>query len=354
VTEPTPPSDPADTLRDLPLEDILAAAERIRGRVHRTPLLSSRTAARLVEGIAGVRLAAGPAGDGVSRVFVKAEHLQLTGSFKPRGALNRVLTLSDEERRRGLIAVSAGNHAQAVAVAGASVGAPVTVVMPALASRAKAEAADAYGATVILHGHEMADTFARMEELQRRDGLTLLHPFADPAVIAGQGTVGLEIVEDLPDVDVVVAASGGGGLLVGIAAAVKRLRPGARVVGVEPDHSNALALGIAAGEPVPLRPASIADGLGAPYASPWTIDLARRYVDAMVLVDDVTIARGMRFALERMKQLLEPAGAAALGALIAGRVPVREEETVCVVASGGNVDLARLPELLALADGTPG
>jgi threonine dehydratase len=193
-----------------------------------------------------------------------------------------------------------------------------------------------------------------MEELQRRDGLTLLHPFADPAVIAGQGTVGLEIVEDLPDVDVVVAASGGGGLLVGIAAAVKRLRPGARVVGVEPDHSNALALGIAAGEPVPLRPASIADGLGAPYASPWTIDLARRYVDAMVLVDDVTIARGMRFALERMKQLLEPAGAAALGALIAGRVPVREEETVCVVASGGNVDLARLPELLALADGTPG
>jgi threonine dehydratase len=354
VTDPTEPFEPTEPSRDLPLEDILAAAERIRGRVHRTPMLSSRTAARLVDGATGVRLGAGPAGDAVPRVFVKAEHLQLTGSFKPRGAINRVLGLSDEERRRGLIAVSAGNHAQAVALAGAGVGAPVTVVMPAMASRAKAEAADGYGATVILHGHEMADTFARMEELQRRDGLTLLHPFADPVVIAGQGTVGLEIVEDLPDVDVVVAASGGGGLLVGIAAAVKRLRPGARVYGVEPEHSNALALGIGAGEPVPLRPASIADGLGAPYASPWTIDLARRYVDDVVLVDEATIAGGMRFALERMKQLLEPAGAAALGALIAGRIPVRAGETICVVASGGNVDLARLPELLALADGPAG
>lgn len=349
MTHPTELPDPPDGLHDLPLEAITAAAARIAGRVHRTPMLASRTAARLVEGVTGVRLAAGPAGDGAPRVFVKAEHLQLTGSFKPRGALNRALLLSAEERRRGLIAVSAGNHAQAVAVAGASVGAPVTVVMPAMASRAKAEAADAYGATVILHGHEMADTFARMEELQHRDGLTLLHPFADPVVIAGQGTVGLETVEDLPDVDVVVAASGGGGLLVGIAAAIKRLRPTARVYGVEPEHSNALALGIAAGEPVPLRPTSIADGLGAPYASPWTIDLARRYVDEVVLVDEATIAGGMRFALERMKQLLEPAGAAALGALIAGRIPVREGETVCVVASGGNVDLARLPELLALA-----
>lgn len=354
MTRPTDLGGSPEPLRDLALEEILAAADRIRGRVRRTPVLSSRTAARLVEVATGARLASGPVADGVPRVFVKAEHLQLTGSFKPRGAINRVLGLSADERARGLIAVSAGNHAQAVAVAGASVGAPVTVVMPAMASRAKAEAADAYGATVILHGHEMADTFARMEELQRRDGLTLLHPFADPAVIAGQGTVGLEIVEDLPDVDVVVAASGGGGLLVGIAAAVKRLRPGARVYGVEPEHSNALALGIAAGKPVALRPASIADGLGAPYASPWTIDLARRYVDDVVLIDEATIAGGMRFALERMKQLLEPAGAAALGALIAGHIPVRDGETACVVASGGNVDLARLPELLALADGTPG
>lgn len=349
MTDPTTaPADPSGLL-DLPADAIIAAAARIRGRVHRTPMLGSRTAAGLVEARTGVRLGDGPPGDGVPRVFVKAEHLQLTGSYKPRGAINRVLLMSTQERSRGLIAVSAGNHAQAVALAGAMVGAPVTVVMPAMASRAKAEATDGYGATVILHGHEMADTFARMEEIQHRDGLTLLHPFADPVVIAGQGTVGLEILEDLPAVDVVVAASGGGGMLTGVAAAIRRARPSVRIHGVEPVTSNALALGIRAGHPVPLRPSSIADGLGAPYASQWTIDLARRYVEDVVLVDETTIAGGMRFALERMKQLLEPAGAAALGALIAGHIPVRPGETVCVVASGGNVDLARLPELLALA-----
>lgn len=349
MTDPTASPDDPSALLDLPPDAIASAADRIRGRVQRTPMLSSRTAAALVEARTGVRLGDGPPTDGAPRIFVKAEHLQSTGSYKPRGAINRVLLMTAEERSRGLLAVSAGNHAQAVALAGATVGAPVTVVMPAMASRAKAEATDGYGATVILHGHEMADTFARMEEIQLRDGLTLIHPFADPVVIAGQGTVGLEILEDLPDVDVVVAGCGGGGMLGGVAAAIRAARPTARIYGVEPLASNALALGIAAGRPVPLRPTSIADGLGAPYASQWTIDLARRYVEEVVLVDEATIAGGMRFALERMKQLLEPAGAAALGALIAGRIPVRPGDTVCVVASGGNVDLARLPELLALA-----
>jgi len=344
----TPPISRRD-LRDLPLDAFAAAAARIRGRVHRTPMLSTRTGAGLVAAANGTRLGDGPPADGEPRLFVKAEHLQLTGSFKPRGALNRALGLSTEERSRGLIAVSAGNHAQAVALAGAVVGVPVTVVMPAMASRAKAAAADGYGATVILHGHEMAETFARMEELRVHDGLTLMHPFDDPGVIAGQGTVGLEILEDLPRVDVIVVASGGGGLLSGVAAVARRARPGIRVYGVEPAGSNALALGLEAGEPVPLRPSSIADGLGAPYASQWTIDLARRYVEDVILVDEATIAGGMRFALERMKQLLEPAGAAALGAVIAGRIPLQEGDIVCAVASGGNVDLGRLPELLALA-----
>ena len=166
---------------------------------------------------------------------------------------------------------------------------------------------------------------------------------------AGQGTVGLEILEDLPTVDVVVAAVGGGGLVSGVAAALKQLRPGVRVYGVEPEHSNALALGIAAGHPVTIAPRSIADGCGAPFAGVWTIDVARRYVDDIILVDEPTIARGMRFALERMKQLLEPAGATALGAVLAGRVPIRDGEVVCVVASGGNVDLDRIPQLMALA-----
>jgi threonine dehydratase len=156
-------------------------------------------------------------------------------------------------------------------------------------------------------------------------------------------------VEDLPDVDVVVVGVGGGGLISGVSAAVRQLRPSARVIGVEPELSNALSLGLAAGEPVSLSPVSIADGLGAPFAGRWTIDLARRYVHEIVLVDEATIARGVRFALERMKQLLEPAGAAALGAVLAGRIDIRDGETVCVVASGGNVDLARLPMITELA-----
>ena len=339
--------------RDISLDEIRAAAERIRGRVHRTPMLSSRAAATALEAATGVRIGSGPgpAADGQPRIFMKAEHLQITGSFKPRGATNRVMRLTAEERTRGLITLSAGNHAQAVAYAAASAGIPVTVVMPLGASKSKAAAAAGYGAEVILYGEHVGDTFKRMEQLRDERGLVFLHPFDDPDVIAGQGTVGLEIVEDLPDVDVVVVGVGGGGLISGIAAAVRQLRPNARVIGVEPERSNALKLGLAAGVPVNLTPISIADGLGAPFAGRWTIPMACRYVDHVVLVDEATIARGVAFALERMKQLLEPAGAAALGALLAGRIDIRTGETVAVVASGGNVDLSRLPQILELAAG---
>ena len=334
---------------DARLAEIVAAAERIRGRVRRTPMLSSRTAGLQLQQSHGMAAGAGPGADGVPRIFLKAEHLQVTGSFKPRGATNCVLTLSSEDRARGIVTVSAGNHAQAVAYAGAAAGIPVTVVMPWDASRAKAEAAGSYGATVILHGRDVGETFGRMEELRAQQGLYFLHPYDDPAVICGQGTVGLEILDDLPGVDVVVVAVGGGGLLAGVAAALKQRRPSVRVYGVEPEHSNALSLGIAAGHPVTIQPHSIADGLGASFAGVWTIDLARRHADGIILVDEPTIAAGMRFGLERMKQLLEPAGATALGALLAGRVPIRDGEVVCAVASGGNVDLDRIPQLLALA-----
>lgn len=335
------PAGSHEATRDITLGEVRAAAERIVGRVARTPLLSSRSAARLV----AERSGAAP------RLFLKAEHLQVTGSFKPRGATNRILQLTAEERSAGLITLSAGNHAQAVAYAAASAGVSVMVVMPAGASRAKAAAAAAYGAEVILHGEHVGDTFARMEELRDQRGLVFIHPFDDPAIIAGQATVGLEILADLPEVDVIVVGVGGGGLISGVAAAASQLKPGVRIVGVEPQTSDALSRGMAAGEPVALQPVSIADGLGAPFAGRWTIDLARRYVERIVLVDEATIAGGMRFALERMKQLLEPAGAAALGAVLAGHVPLRDGETVCVVASGGNVDVGRLPQLLALAGG---
>jgi len=343
-------NEPQPTLRDLPLEAIEAAAVRISGEVRRTPMLASRTAARLIADRYGVELGSGPAPDGAPRLFVKAEHLQVTGSFKPRGAVNKIAELTADERSRGLIALSAGNHAQAVAYAASGQGIPAAVVMPAGASLAKAAAAAGYGAEVILYGDNVGAALAHLERLRDQRGLVYIPPFDDPAIIAGQGTVGLEILADLPQVDVVVVGIGGGGLISGIAAALRQRRPSVRVYGVEPEGSNALSLALAVGHVVPLDPSSIADGLGAPFAGLWTLDLVRRYVERVVLVQDAEIAAGMRFALERMKQLLEPAGAAALAAILAGRIPLRPGNTVCAVASGGNVDLSRLPDLLALAE----
>ncbi|MBA2556818.1 MAG: pyridoxal-phosphate dependent enzyme [Chloroflexi bacterium] len=333
----------------LPEGAVERAAQRIAGRVAHTPLLGSRTAAQLIAERTGVRLGAPSGGGTRPRLFLKAEHLQVTGSFKPRGACNKLLELTAEERQRGLITLSAGNHAQAVAYAAAAEGIPVTVVMPIGASPAKAAAAAAYGAEVVLHGQDVGETFARMEELRDERGLVFVHPFDDPAVIAGQGTVGLEILEDLPDVDVIVVGVGGGGLISGIATAVGRARPATRIYGVEPVGSSAMTSALAAGSVIPVQPVSIADGLGAPFAGARTLDIVRQLVEAVVLVEEAVIANGVRFALERMKQVLEPAGAAALGALLAGRIPLDDDATVCVVASGGNLDLERLPAILDLA-----
>ena len=207
-------------------------------------------------------------------LYAKAEHLQRTGSFKPRGATFRIARLSAAERAAGVIAISAGNHAAAVAVAAGQLGVRAVVVMPSTAVCTKVEACRGYGAEVILEGVDTAEAWAAMERIRDERGLTFIHPFDHPDTIAGQGTMGLEIVEDLPEVDVVVAGVGGGGMPCGVAAAVKGLRPGARVYGVEPRGSNALALGIAAGVPVPIRPISVADGLNAPFASAATIGSA--------------------------------------------------------------------------------
>ncbi|MEO8207637.1 MAG: threonine/serine dehydratase [Chloroflexota bacterium] len=321
------------------LASIQAARELIADRVQRTPILSSTAAGSQVESRTGTRLAGG-------RLYLKAEHLQKTGSFKPRGMTARVARLSDDERTRGIITVSAGNAAQGYAFAGAALGVPVTVVMPAAANRTKAEAAAGYGARVVLEGDDMGATFAAMDRIREREGLVFCHPFDDLDVIAGHGSVGLEIVEDLPEVDVVVVGIGGGGLISGLAAAVRGVRPSIRVYGVEPEGSNAIQLGLAAGAPVTIQPRSIADGLNAPFAGIHTLPMVRSLVDDVILIDDGTILAGLRFALERTKQLLEPAGAAALAAVLSGRIPLRQGETVAVVLSGGNVDTARLGQLL--------
>ncbi|HET9519681.1 MAG TPA: threonine/serine dehydratase [Candidatus Limnocylindrales bacterium] len=334
------------TDRIVSLAAIEAARTRLEGVVHRTPMLASTTAARLLHESGGPSLRDG-------RLHVKAEHLQKTGSFKARGLSNRIATLSDEQRRHGVITLSAGNAAQAYAWAGRAAGVAVTVVMPAAAVRSKVDASRDYGAEVILHGAHVGETFAEMQRLADERGLTFVHPFDDPEVIAGHGSIGLEILEDLPDVDVVVVGVGGGGLISGIAAAIKEARPATRVYGIEPTESNAMQLALDAGEIVRIQPRSVADGLGAPFAGEWTLAMCRRYLDGIILLDDPTILAGVRFAVERMKQVLEPAGAAALAAVLFGRVPIADGERVCVVASGGNVEVGALGELLAAAAPLP-
>jgi threonine dehydratase len=336
----------ANDERRVTLARIREARELVAPRVKRTPLLTTETGAAAIRASSGVGVADG-------QLYVKAENLQKTGSFKPRGMTWRIATLTPDQRSAGIITISAGNAGQAYAWAARALGVPAVVVMPAGAVRSKVDACVGYGAEVVLHGSHVGDTFAEMERLRDERGLTLGHPFDDPEVIAGHGSLGLELLEDLPDVDVVVVGIGGGGLISGVAAALKESRPGVRVYGVEPERSNAVSLAIERGEIVRIQPESVADGLGAPFAGAWTLSMCRRYLDGIVLLDDPTILGGVRFAAERMKQVLEPAGAAALAAVIYGRVPLHDGDRVAVVASGGNVEIGRLGELLAGAAPLP-
>ena len=240
------------------------------------------------------------------------------------------------------ITLSAGNAGQAYAWAGRAAGvADDRVDAGRRRPHRRSTRACGYGARVVLHGAHVGETLAELERIRDAEGLEFVHPFDDPAVIAGHGSVGLELLEDLPDVDVVVVGVGGGGLISGVAAAVKERRPSVRVYGVEPERSNAVSLALERGEVVRIQPESVADGLGAPFAGVWTLAMCRRYLDDIVLLDDPTILAGMRFAVERLKQVLEPAGAAALAAVLAGRIPIRDGERVAVVLSGGNVEVGR-------------
>jgi threonine dehydratase len=323
----------------VPLSEIAAARLRLGDRVHHTPILSSSTAGRVLAA-RGIKV-----GDG--RLYAKAENLQRTGAFKIRGALNKMEALTAPERAAGVITLSAGNHAQGVALAAHEAGVHAVVMMPIRANRSKVDACAGYGAEVILYGDTIGETWARMDEVAAERGLTFIPPFDDPYVLAGQGTIGLEILDDLPEVDVVVAGIGGGALCTGIAAAIKESKPGTRVYGVEPILSNSMSLALERSEIVTIVPGSVADGLGSPCAGEWTMAMARHYLDGIALIDDATILGGMRFALERMKQVVEPAGAAALAAVLFGHVPIDDGERVCVVFSGGNVEMSRLGELLA-------
>jgi threonine dehydratase len=305
----------------LTLDDVLAARGRIGDRLHRTPTFSSATLSKRIGATA----------------HLKAELFQRTGSFKPRGVLNILAQLSPEERGRGVIGVSAGNHAQALAYGAALEGLDCLVVMWQGASEAKLAATREYGAEVDQEAAGPSDSFDRLAELLERSGRALVHPFDDPRGHAGAGTVGLEVLDDVPDADLIVVPVGGGGLISGIAAAVKGARPDARVVGVEPEGSRALFEALRAGESVPVSPVSVADGLNAPFAGTNCLAICRELVDEVVLVTEEEIRAGMRYLYERGKLACEPAGAAATGALLAGKVPVESGENVVAIVSGGNV-----------------
>ena len=313
------------------LDDIRAAAARIGGYVHRTPLLS----ASLLGERADVRL------------FLKCESFQKTGSFKPRGALNKVLSLSEAERARGLVTVSAGNHAQAVAWAARIAGAACAVVMPADAPRSKIDAVKGYGAEVIAHD-DRPTLFDRLNQVREERGMTFVHPFDDPVVLAGAGTVGLEIAEDLPESDAVVVPVGGGGLLGGTASAIKQLLPGTRVVAVELAAGPGLAPALAAGKPVPApRPRdTLADGMTPPFVGALPLEIARQAVDEIVTVSEEEIIEAMGLLMTRAKLYVEGSGAAATAALLAGRVRTSPGARVVALVSGGNVDLERVASVL--------
>jgi threonine dehydratase len=292
--------------------DIERAAEVIRGRLHRTPLLSSHSL--------------GP------DTFLKAELFQKTGSFKPRGMLNKVASLSPDEKERGIVTWSAGNAAQGAAFAAAAEGIPCTVFMWATANPLKVAATRGYGAEVDLAAESPADAHDRLLQYVEETGRTFVHPFDDPVLQAGHGTLGLEVVEDVPDVATMVVPIGGGGLIAGVASAVD-----CRVVGVEPERAPSLTAALEAGEPVRIEPSSVADGLNAPFTGAGTLEVCRERVDEIVLVTEDEIEEGMRFLYTRAKLACEPAGAAAVAALLAGKVG-REAGPLVAVVSGGNAD----------------
>ena len=311
-------------------DDILQARERIRGRVHQTPLLSS------------VRLGAA-AGD--LELYFKCECFQRTGSFKARGALNAMLQLTPAQRQQGVVTVSAGNHAQAVAWAASQVDTHCITVMPEGASPTKIAATEGYGGTVEIARGERKRAFERAEAIAA-EGRVMVHPFEDPRVAAGQGTVALELLEQWSDVEAVIVPIGGGGLIAGMSVAIKALRPDVKVIGVEPEGAPTMRVSLDAGAPQTVAPTTVADGLAAPMVGSMTFDAVRRYVDDVVLVSDADIVAAMRDIMTYSKLLIEPAGAAALAALTTRKAGLAPGSRVVAVISGGNVDLRRLKELL--------
>jgi threonine dehydratase len=310
-------------------EDVAAARKVLDDVVLQTPMLHSRVLSEQVGG----------------PVYLKCENLQRTGSFKSRGAYLRICRLSDAERAHGVIAASAGNHAQGVAFAATLLGARATVVMPERAPLPKVEATRSYGAEVVLHGSSVEDALARAKELAAEHGSIFIHPFEHPDVVAGQGTVGLEIIEQCPDVRTIAVPVGGGGLAAGIAIAAKGASPAVRVIGVQAEAVSPFPASLAAGHPVAVAPgATMADGIAVACPGELTFAILAEHVHRMVTVSEESLSRALLLCLERSKQVVEPAGAAGVAALL--EHPRTFEPPVVAVLSGGNIDPLLLAKVL--------
>jgi threonine dehydratase len=315
----------------LSLDDVRAAAARLSGVAHRTPVLTSRTLDERTGATA----------------FLKAESLQRGGAFKFRGAYTMISSLSPEERAAGVVAYSSGNHAQAVSLAARIVGTSATILMPADTPAAKLDATRGYGAEIVTYDRYTEDREALGAALAEEHGLVLVPPYEHPLVMAGQGTSALELLEDAPDLDVLLVPVGGGGLIAGCATAAKAIRPGIRVIGVEPEAGDDTRRSLEAGERVRIPiPRTIADGQQADIPGELTFAVNRQVVDTIVTVSDTEIVAAMAFLFDRMKLVTEPSGASAAAALLAGRADTIGAR-VGVIISGGNVGAARFAELMA-------
>jgi threonine dehydratase len=323
-------TNPLSHERTIALQDIHDARRVIHDKIHRTPMLSASALGEM----AGVQL------------FLKCEQFQKTGSFKPRGALNTLAHLSPAEKARGLVSASAGNHAQGLAFAARVYGAQATIVMPADAPQAKVNAVRGYGGSIVF-AESVNTMFDKMLALQREHGYTLAHPFDNPYVIAGQGTIGLEILEDVPDAEYVFVPIGGGGLISGIATALKENNPRLRVIGVEVVAGGAYYASRQAGKNTRVVCSnSIAGGIICPMIGEHNYPLMEKYVDDVALVNDEEIKQAIRLILERAKMMVEGAGAAATAAILTHKVSLPQNARVVAVLSGGNVDLEKLREWL--------
>ena len=321
---------PGSVVGVITLADIIAARERIRATVVRTPLARSPGLSKVSSG----------------EVRLKLENLQLTGSFKARGALNRLLALTAEERARGVIAASAGNHAQGVAYHATKLGLVSTIVMPVNTPLIKVTRTQGYGANVVLFGENYDEAYAHAVELMDKSGAVYIHAYDDDAIMAGQGTIGLEILEDLSDVDAVVVPIGGGGLIAGIGVAIKAQRPQTRIIGVEAAVLPSMKAAIDAGQPVKLEAArTIAEGIAVRRVGQKPLDACKTVVDEYVTVDDDEIARAIVYLLESDKTVAEGAGAAAVAAVLAGKLDVKDKR-VALLVCGGNIDVNVLSRII--------